>query len=67
MIELPVWVGEEVSDDPRYLNVNLAKHPYRLWMPTGRTVAPWPSMTCRDGDARENTTARAGGDDVRRP
>ena len=29
-IELPVWVGEEESDDPRYLNVNLAKHPYRL-------------------------------------
>jgi adenylate cyclase len=34
VIEVPAWAGEEVSDDPRYFNVNLAKHPYRLWMPT---------------------------------
>lgn len=30
-IELPDWVGEEVTDDPRFYNVNLARHPYRLW------------------------------------
>lgn len=30
-VPLPPWVGKEVSDDPRYLNVNLARHPYRLW------------------------------------
>jgi len=24
-IELPSWVGREVTDDPRYLNANLAK------------------------------------------
>ena len=30
-IELPPWVGEEVSDDPRYYNVSLAKSPYREW------------------------------------
>ena len=28
---LPDWLGEEVSDDPRYLNQNLSKHPYREW------------------------------------
>lgn len=28
---LPDWVGEEVSDDPRYLNANLAIHPYARW------------------------------------
>ncbi len=28
---LPSWAGAEVSDDPRYYNVNLAKHPYREW------------------------------------
>lgn len=28
---LPAWVGEEVTSDPRYLNVSLAKHPYRSW------------------------------------
>lgn len=29
--ERPVWVGEEVSDDPRYYNVYLADHPYPTW------------------------------------
>lgn len=27
----PDWVGEEVSDDPRYYNVCLVKHPYKSW------------------------------------
>ena len=27
----PDWLGEEVSDDPRYYNVCLIKHPYRDW------------------------------------
>lgn len=30
-IDLPDWIGEEVSDDPRYLNANLVDHPYREW------------------------------------
>ncbi|VAX01049.1 Adenylate cyclase [hydrothermal vent metagenome] len=30
-IELPAWCGQEVSEDPRYYNVNLAKHPYTKW------------------------------------
>jgi len=29
--ERPVWLGREVSDDPRYYNVCLAKHPYKEW------------------------------------
>lgn len=28
---LPQWAGIEVSDDPRYYNVNLVKHPYTTW------------------------------------
>ena len=28
---LPDWAGQEVSEDPRYFNVNLAKTPYRQW------------------------------------
>lgn len=28
---LPSWVGAEVSDDPRYYNVYLARHPYSRW------------------------------------
>ena len=28
---LPRWIGEEVSHDPRYYNVNLVKHPYSIW------------------------------------
>ena len=27
----PAWIGEEVSDDPRYYNVCLVKHPYKNW------------------------------------
>ncbi|MGM0595128.1 MAG: CYTH domain-containing protein [Pseudomonadota bacterium] len=30
-LELPPWVGEEVSHDTRYYNVCLVKHPYRNW------------------------------------
>lgn len=29
--DLPPWVGEEVSSDPRYFNVNLAKRPFTTW------------------------------------
>lgn len=28
---LPGWAGQEVSDDDRYFNVNLAKNPFRNW------------------------------------
>ena len=28
---LPDWIGKEVSDEPRYYNVCLVKHPYKLW------------------------------------
>jgi CYTH domain-containing protein len=30
-IELPEWIGEEVTADPRYFNSNLTKHPYKNW------------------------------------
>ena len=30
-INLPDWCGEEVSDDPRYYNVSLGKHPFSAW------------------------------------
>ena len=29
--EKPEWVGEEVTDDPRYFNSNLVANPYRTW------------------------------------
>ncbi len=29
--ERPNWVGEEVSEDPRYYNAYLAEHPFRSW------------------------------------
>lgn len=31
VFELPTWIEREVSDDPRYYNVNLAQNPYRNW------------------------------------
>ncbi|MBD2196579.1 MULTISPECIES: CYTH domain-containing protein [Calothrix] len=30
-IELPDWIGEEVSDNPKYFNSNLVKHPFSQW------------------------------------
>lgn len=30
-VQLPAWVGEEVTTDPRYLNANLAKVPFSQW------------------------------------
>ena len=30
-IELPGWIGKEVSGDPRYYNSNLAQHPFSEW------------------------------------
>lgn len=29
--DLPEWIGLEVTDDPRYLNANLAKLPFSQW------------------------------------
>jgi len=29
--EKPLWAGDEVSDDPRYYNVCLVKHPFKDW------------------------------------
>jgi adenylate cyclase len=29
--DLPDWVGAEVTDDRRYRNASLARHPVRLW------------------------------------
>lgn len=30
-IELPSWVGAEVTSDPRYFNSNLTKNPFKNW------------------------------------
>jgi len=30
-ITIPEWVGDEVTGDPRYLNANLAVHPFIYW------------------------------------
>lgn len=30
-VELPAWVGEEVSYDPRYYNAVLIKKPFKTW------------------------------------
>jgi|TARA_R110000823_G_scaffold55246_3_gene135074 adenylate cyclase len=27
----PTWLGEEVSDDAKYYNSSLIKHPYQMW------------------------------------
>ena len=30
-IDLPEWVGEDVTNDPRYFNSNLVARPYSTW------------------------------------
>lgn len=30
-VEIPAWIGQEVTDDPRYYNSNLARIPYQEW------------------------------------
>lgn len=30
-VDLPDWIGAEVTGDPRYYNSNLVKHPYSQW------------------------------------
>ena len=30
--ELPDWIGEEVTNDERYYNIYLLKHPYSQWL-----------------------------------
>ena len=30
-IDLPDWIGAEVSGDPRYFNSNLIQNPYKKW------------------------------------
>ncbi len=30
-VELPAWVGREVTDEPRYYAARLAKQPFRSW------------------------------------
>jgi len=29
--DIPGWADQDVSDDPRYYNVSLVKHPYKNW------------------------------------
>lgn len=30
-VELPAWIGEEVSEDPRYSNISLVTKPFKEW------------------------------------
>ena len=31
VLDKPAWIGAEVTEDPRYYNSNLIKHPYSKW------------------------------------
>lgn len=31
VFEIPEWLGAEVTEEPKYYNVNLVKHPYKVW------------------------------------
>jgi CYTH domain-containing protein len=32
LVDIPDWIGDEVTTDPRYFNASLAAHPYRSWV-----------------------------------
>jgi CYTH domain-containing protein len=38
-IELPPWIGSEVTGQDRYYNGTLAQHPYRSWLHHDAAVA----------------------------
>jgi adenylate cyclase len=31
MLDKPAWVGDEVTNDPRYFNATLVKNPFTGW------------------------------------
>jgi CYTH domain-containing protein len=31
-VEIPDWIGEEVTGDPKYYNANLIQNPYKNWI-----------------------------------
>lgn len=35
VIDIPEWVGEEITGDKRYYNFSLAQYPYRTWKDEG--------------------------------
>lgn len=39
-VDLPPWVGREVTDDPRYLNARLTERPFGAWAPEEVTKIP---------------------------
>lgn len=40
MFEKPDWVGQEVTEDPRYYNANLSSTPYKMWGNSQKTTNP---------------------------
>ena len=48
-LELPEWIADEVTHDPRYYKANLARHPYATWTSemteTARSKIEWYERT----------------------
>ena len=49
-IEIPPWVDQEVTGDPRFLNANLFRHPYSAWPASDRKA---PGQRVIDGEVRQ--------------
>lgn len=60
--KLPTWVGEEVTDDPRYLNLNLVQHPYSEW--SGRPQPPETKFQFKSGEKAGEGIARILGEEL---
>ena len=50
-IELPSWIGPEVTGQDRYYNGTLAQHPYRSWLHRDAAVPP-NKASCHTGANR---------------
>ena len=53
----PAWIAGEVSDDPRYYNANLVKHPYKDWIRVRRGAGIERRETARSASTSSRTRA----------
>jgi adenylate cyclase len=52
LIDLPAWLGEEVTGQPQYSNGSLAQHPFCTWPQTGSQLPAHIAHSERHPNAR---------------
>lgn len=54
--DCPEWLGEEVSKDPRYSNINLAQEPFKTW--GKEKTLSLPGMIARGSETRRSDSLK---------